>query len=44
MPALNRAQLIAGKLAGQIYTAEDSNKAVIGAIIWFPPGREMYDR
>ncbi|KAF8220607.1 hypothetical protein L208DRAFT_1416403 [Tricholoma matsutake] len=40
---LNRAQLLAGKLAGEIYIAEDLNGHIIGGIIWFGPGREIYD-
>ncbi|RDB27675.1 Puromycin N-acetyltransferase [Hypsizygus marmoreus] len=45
LPILNRAQLIAGSLGGEIIIAADaanSNK-IIGAIIWFGPGREIYD-
>ncbi|KAF8075299.1 hypothetical protein FPV67DRAFT_1728420 [Lyophyllum atratum] len=43
LPLLNRAQLVAGSLAGEMFIAEDASNKVIGAIIWFGPGREMYD-
>ncbi|KIJ48408.1 hypothetical protein M422DRAFT_247748 [Sphaerobolus stellatus SS14] len=35
--------IIAGLLAGEVYLAEDQNENVLGAAVWFPPGREMYD-
>jgi hypothetical protein len=44
LSAINRSQLIAGRLAGQIYVAEDEDGRVVGAAVWFGPGREMYDR
>ena len=44
LPALNRSQIVAGSLAGEIYVAEDEKNTVIGGAVWFGPGRELYDR
>lgn len=42
---LNRSQVVAGSLAGEIYVAEDTaTKSIVGVAIWFGPGRDMYDR
>lgn len=35
---------IAGFLAGEVYLAEDQDGNIAGVAVWFPPGREMYDR
>jgi len=41
---LNRAHVVAGSLAGEIYVAEDTaTKNIIGVCIWFGPGRDLYD-
>ncbi|RDB25813.1 hypothetical protein Hypma_006557 [Hypsizygus marmoreus] len=38
------AQVVAAKLAGEIFVAESTvTKELIGAALWFGPGREMFD-
>jgi hypothetical protein len=38
-------EMIAGSIAGEIYVAENAaTGTIIGAAIWFGPGREMFDR
>ncbi|KAG6844177.1 hypothetical protein H0H87_009147 [Tephrocybe sp. NHM501043] len=43
LPVLNRSQIVAGTLGGEIYIAEDDNGNIIGGIIWYGPGHEQYD-
>jgi hypothetical protein len=35
--------VIAGFLGGEVYVVRNKDDAVVGAAVWFPPGREMYD-
>ncbi|KIJ46377.1 hypothetical protein M422DRAFT_165121, partial [Sphaerobolus stellatus SS14] len=35
--------VIASLLGGEVYLVEDLRGNVLGASVWFPPGREMYD-
>ncbi|KAG6847113.1 hypothetical protein H0H93_010038, partial [Arthromyces matolae] len=43
LPVLNRSQIVAGTLGGEIYLAKDEEGKIIGGIIWYGPGREQYD-
>ncbi|KAF5346164.1 hypothetical protein D9758_009969 [Tetrapyrgos nigripes] len=38
-----RSVVIAGFLGGEVYVAENPDKQIIGASVWFPPSREMFD-
>lgn len=38
-------QVVAGSLAGEVYVAKTTGTdRIIGAAVWFGPGREMFDR
>ncbi|EGO25591.1 hypothetical protein SERLADRAFT_437321 [Serpula lacrymans var. lacrymans S7.9] len=40
---IQRSQVVAASIAGDIYAAEDINKTVVGAAVWFEPGRTLFD-
>lgn len=44
MSARNRSQLVAASLGGQVYVAENVENKIVAVALWFPPGREIYDR
>jgi hypothetical protein len=37
-------QILAGKLGGEIFVAEDTTKTLVGVGVWFGPGRAMFDK
>ncbi|KIK52783.1 hypothetical protein GYMLUDRAFT_49744 [Collybiopsis luxurians FD-317 M1] len=39
----HRSLVVAGLLGGEVYLAESPMKEVLGAAIWFGPGRELFD-